>query len=195
MMDEVIRVMSGRNIRNNNFLHTLSPLLILNMKIHNIKVSFIFDQAVVEGKKTKQKVIVRDNGITHIIYMHTPNLVNTTGIKQVSDIEKIKVDLESKYSALCTLCRIDSIFIQEKTKVRLDLNKVVQSCNIYSNIYHCSYNVEIFNGLFLKPYSRQYPTVLLFPSGTFQLLAGKSFNHILETEKIVRQLIELAKLP
>ena len=49
---------------------------------------------------------------------------------------------------------------------------------------------EIFAGLVLKPYDKFFPSVLLFRTGSYTIIGGKSASIIRKTEEEVVKIIE-----
>ena len=56
--------------------------------------------------------------------------------------------------------------------------------------YHVEFEPEIFTGMFLKPINREYPTINIFYTGSYQLLGGKSFEKIDESIFIIESIIK-----
>ena len=165
------------------------------MKIHNIKVSYYFSDNLIQKQKSNKKVIDKySEGVTTTIYKHTPYLVNCTGLKRREQIDEIKGFLENKFMTKCDEYRIDNTFIQEKSGIRLNLNKVyLFGVSRYQHLYTVAYDPEIFSGLCMKSKDKSYPTLNIFSTGTVQYLGGKSFRCIQESRDIIRQIFSECK--
>ena len=57
------------------------------MKVTNIKLSFLFEKNLF--RNINSKVIWKNDNIFYTVYQHRKNLLNITGIKTKSEIDKI----------------------------------------------------------------------------------------------------------
>ena len=165
------------------------------MKIHNIKLSFYFTENLMTKEKSNRKVIDKLSGhVTTTIYTHTPYLLNCTGIRSREQIDEIRSFLEQKYGVKCDRYQIDTTFMQSKTGIKINLLKVYKLVEArYRHLYNPSYHPELFSGLSLKSINKDYPTINLFGTGTFQFLGGKSFQCIQESQDIIRTIFSECK--
>ena len=68
-------------------------------------------------------------------------------------------------------------------------------CSLYNDLkenkdYFISYNIEVFPGMYLHPKDKQYPTMIIFRTGSFTIMGGKSLKAIYESELFLNTLIE-----
>ena len=166
------------------------------MKIHNIKLSFYFLDNLVTKEKSNRKVIDKLIGnVTTTIYTHTPFLVNCTGIRSREQINEIQSFLEEKYGVKCSHYQIDTTFMQTKSGIGLNLQKVYDLAKSrYHTLYRPSVQPELYSRLSLKAINKDYPTINLFTTGTVQFLGGKSFRCIQESQDIVRAIQSKCRL-
>ena len=159
------------------------------MRVCNIKISIYFEEALFEKMKTKEKIhsCLASWKITQ--YRHSPHLMNVTGIRSESEINDVIIQLEEIYNNKCVKHQIDSVMLSHRD------HKIIKLCNVYKHLksvtdkYYIDYHPEIFTGMYLKPFNREYPTVNLFYTASFQLLGGKSFEKINYTVGMVKELI------
>ena len=88
--------------------------------------------------------------------------------------------------------KIDNMFFSKKDNKNLDM------CLLYNYLkenknYFCNYNIELFAGMYLHPTNKLYPTILLFRTGSYTLMGGKSLKYIHESEHFVKDLIQMFK--
>ena len=160
------------------------------MKICNIKMSVYFVKDLFKKKKSNEKVIFHIKKWIITIYYHTPNHVNVTSIKSRDDIPKIITHLESKYGVKSVRHQIDCAMISHKDNIKIKMSEITNALKTISNIYHVEFEPEIFTGMFLKPINREYPTINIFYTGSYQLLGGKSFEKIDESIFIIESIIK-----
>jgi len=145
---------------------------------------------VCKRERSNAKIICKDGGLTLTLYKHSPRLLNVTGIKREADIDGIIQHIENKYKQKCIKHQIDSIMISHKDYKSLKMNDLLKNAESCSDIYYIDYNPELFTGIYLKPFLREYPTINLFYSGSYQLLGGQSFSRINESLQIIKRIIE-----
>ena len=160
------------------------------MKVCNIKISIFFENELFQKDKSNEKIIWKEGDWVVTQYCHSPNLVNVTGIKCKDHIKDIIGILEKKFHSKCVKYQIDSAMLTHKDNKRIQLIKVFKYLNLFTKDFYIDYHPELFTGMFLKPFNREYPTVNLFYTGSFQLLGGKSFDKINHTIEIVEGLIK-----
>ena len=59
--------------------------------------------------------------------------------------------------------------------------------------YFVNYNIELFAGMYLHPTNKLYPTILVFRTGSYILMGGKSLKLLYESEQFVKDLIQMFK--
>lgn len=161
------------------------------MKIRNIKCSFITNGLVREGLKRSETYKFVLDEATIFIFGHSPNRLNVTGLKSAEDVEHYVRVIETKFNIKCTDVKIDNIFISHKDSKNIKLSNVYHYAKEkFSHLYLVDYNVELFPGMFLKPKDKKYPTIILFRTGSFQLMGGKDLPSILEAHQIVNDIID-----
>lgn len=157
------------------------------MKLNNIKASFIFKNNVIQNQN--KQVIWKNGNFTFTIYRRSRHLVNVTGLKSAEEVEQQKKLIEEQFQQKVLKVRIDNVFFSKKDYKNIDM------CSLYKDLkenkdYFVSYNIEVFPGMYLHPNDKQYPTIIMFRTGSFTIMGGKSLNVIYESECFVRHLIE-----
>lgn len=157
------------------------------MKLNNIKASFIFENNVVNN--SKKHIIWKNGNFTFTIYKHSQHLVNVTGLKSAGEIEQQKMLIEELYQQQVKKVRIDNTFFSKKDYKNIDM------CSLYNDLkedkdYFISFNREIFPGMHLHPKDKQYPTMIIFRTGSFTIMGGKSIKVVYESELFLKTLIE-----
>ena len=158
------------------------------MKIKNIKVRFIFEKDVIE--KTNGQVIWRNGKSTFSIYRNTTKFINVTGIKSLQEIKQQKLVMEKLFKQNVISVKIDNIFYSKKDDKNIDMHLLYTYLKGRKDFF-CSYNIELFAGMYLHPSNKVYPTILLFRTGSYTLMGCKSLKLILEVEKYVKDLIHM----
>ena len=163
------------------------------MELKNLKASFIFSKDLInkESHSIKKDIFKIDNA-TFTIYKHTPTLVNVTGIRSLDELKKCIKIIEKKYNQSTIKVRIDNTFFSKKNLKNIDLERVYTHMKKFRG-YNVNFNRELFPGMYMIPKPRTYPTILLFTTGSYTLMGGKSLDAIFESEKFVKSLIDKFK--
>ena len=155
------------------------------MSIKNIKASFILKDKV--DTHSKNCIFKRDN-VVYTIYPHLRNLVNVTGIKRFEQLEIAKKIIESKLKQKVVNVRIDNTFFSKKNYENVDMVKVYKFMQ-NNPLFHVDYNIELFAGMYLKPKTNDYPTILFFRTGSYTIMGAKTKDILLECQTFVNNLI------
>ena len=160
------------------------------MSLKNIKATYIFPIPLHNGLAKND--VFKINNATFTIYKKHPYQIHITGMKSKKLLEYYRKILEKKYSQHVTNVRIDNLFFTRRQRMNIDM------CKLYyhmknSKKYFPHYNLETFCGMYLQPHDKFYPTIVLFTSGTFTLMGGKSFDAISETDMFVCNLTKMFK--
>ena len=147
------------------------------MKIKNIKVRFIFEKDVIA--KSNSQIIWRNGKSTFSIYKDARNFINVTGLKSLQEIKQQKLVVEKLFKQKITTVKIDNIFYSKKDYKNLDMYSLYSYLKDRKDFF-CNYNIELFAGMILHPANKNYPTILLFRTGSYTLMGGKSMKLILE---------------
>ena len=157
------------------------------MELKNIKVRFIFEKDVVINPNSQ--MIWKNGKSTFSIYKDATKFINATGLRSLHEIEQQKLVMEKLFKQKIISVKIDNIFFSKKDDKNLDM------CSLYNYLkgnkdYFCDYNIELFAGMYLHPSDKVYPTILLFRTGSYTLMGGKSMKVIYESEHFVKDLIQ-----
>ena len=156
------------------------------MKLKNIKASFIFgDKLLAESKMNN---VFRINGFVFTIYMRTPKLLNVTGIKSFRQLKECKGLIEKHFNQPVIKVRIDNTFFSKKDRKNIDLEGIVK--DMKGNDEYIVSN-GLFPGLILKHKSKEFPTILLFRTGSFILMGGKCLDAVYISETFVKNIINM----
>ena len=155
------------------------------MSIKNIKASFILEEKV--ATPSRNCILKRDN-VVYTIYPHLRNLVNVTGIKSFQQLEKAKKIIESRLKQKVVNVRIDNTFFSKKNYKNVDMVKVYKFMQ-NNPLFHVDYNIELFAGMYLKPKTNDYPTILFFRTGSYTIMGAKKKDILLECQAFVNNLI------
>ena len=152
------------------------------MSIKNIKASFILED------KVDTSGILKQNNVVYTIYPHVKDLVNVTGIKSFEQLEIAKKIIESKLKQKVVNVRIDNTFFSKKNYENVDMTKVYKFMQ-NNPLFHVDYNIEIFAGMYLKPKTGDYPTILFFQTGSYTMMGAKKKDILMECQIFVNNLI------
>ena len=158
------------------------------MKLKNIKLRFIFKKDILV--QPKKPLIWRDGKSTFSIYKDATKFINVTGLKSLQEIKHQKLAMEKLFKQNIISVKIDNIFYSKKDYKNLDMHSLYNYLKDGKD-YFCNYNIELFAGMYLHPTNKNYPTILLFRTGSYTLMGGKSMKFILESEIFVKDLIHL----
>ena len=158
------------------------------MKIKNIKVRFIFEKDVIV--KANRQMIWRDGKAIFSIYKDSRKFINVTGLKSVQEIKHQKLAMEKLFKQNIISVKIDNIFYSKKDSKNVDMGSLYNYLKGRKD-YFCNYNIELFAGMYLHPSNKVYPTILLFRTGSYTFMGGKSMKLILESENFVQDLIHM----
>ena len=157
------------------------------MSIKNIKASFILQDKVTAPSKN---CIFKKDNVVYTIYPHVPNLVNVTGIKRFEQLVIAKKIIESKLKQKVVNIRIDNTFFSKKNYENVDMVKVYKYMQ-NNPLFHVDYNIELFAGMYLKPKTSEYPTILFFRTGSYTIMGAMKKNMFLECQTFVNNLITM----
>ena len=152
------------------------------MKVNNIKCSLqssksIFDGELQQNKKYKTCI---GNAIL-IVYGHSPLFINMTGLKSMEEIETTRKYIEFVYEVKCKDLRVDNIFYSFKGCQNIDINALYYYVREnFKEKFVTDFNVEIFPGLYMKSRIKGLPTLILFRTGSFTIIACKSIDQVKE---------------
>ena len=152
------------------------------MSIKNIKASFILED------KADTSGISKQNNVVYTIYPHVKTLVNVTGIKSFEQLEISKKIIESKLKQKVVNVRIDNTFFSKKNYKNVDMVKVYKFMQ-NNSLFHVDYNIELFAGMYLKPKTSVYPTILFFRTGSYTIMGAKKKDILIECQTFVNKLI------
>ena len=152
------------------------------MSIKNIKASFILED------KVGMSGIFKQNNVVYTIYPHVKNLVNVTGIKSFQHLEISKKIIESKLKQKVVNVRIDNTFFSKKNYENVDMVKVYKFMQ-NNPLFHVDYNIELFAGMYLKPKTSVYPTILFFRTGSYTIMGAKKKDILIECQTFVNNII------
>lgn len=157
------------------------------MKLKNIKARFFFKKNVI--KKINRQIIWKNEGVTFTIYKDASEFINVTGMKNLHEIKQQKKSLEEMFKQKIIRVQIDNIFFCKKDDKNIDMYSLHNYLKRNKD-YFCNYNIELFAGMYLHPSNKLFPTILLFRTGSYTLMGGKSLKIIYESEKFVKELIK-----
>merc|ERR1712240_632378 len=126
--------------------------------------------------------------LAQLVYPHFRNLVNVTGIKRFEQFEIAKKIIESKLRQNVVNIRIDNTFFSKKNYENVDMVKVHKFMQ-NNPLFHVDYNIELFAGMYLKPKTSEYPTILFSRTGSYTMMGAKKKDILIECQIFVNNLI------
>ena len=115
--------------------------------------------------------------------------MNVTGIKSIEEVAKYKQLLEEEFNQVVIEEKIDSMFFSHRDNKKIDLNNIYYWMRENRRDYLVDFNEETFHGMYLKPQDRSFPTIILFRTGSFTLMGGKSLHLMYQSEDLVKDII------
>jgi TATA-box binding protein (TBP) (component of TFIID and TFIIIB) len=116
-------------------------------------------------------------------------LVNVTGLKSAEEIEQQKSVIEEMFQQKVKKVRIDNTFFSKKDYKNIDMPSLYKHLKENKD-YFVSYNIEVFAGMYLHPKDKQYPTMIIFRTGSYTMMGGKSLKIVYECEIFLKTLIQ-----
>ena len=117
-------------------------------------------------------------------------MLNITGIKTKIEIDKQKVAMQKLFHQKVLKVRIDNIFFSQKNFDNLDMSLLYNYMK-NNSFFFVDYNIELFAGMYLHPKLSSYPTIVIFRTGSYQIMGGKSFKLSYKTEIFLQKLIKM----
>ena len=165
----------------------------MKMILRNIKATLFLAQPLFERETSTRKMKYKISKASVIAYYHTPSQLNITGVKSFEELQTCKRIIETKFKAKIIKTKIDCCFFSHKETRKNCFNIDLSEAYYFlrdSKVFFVSFEPEIFAGLVLKPYDKFFPTVLLFRTGSYTVIGGKSGSIIKKTEEEVVKIIE-----
>ena len=162
------------------------------MELRNLKASFIFKSNVYHDFEKRSYIFKIDN-IVFTIYKHSPHLVNVTGLKKLSAIERYRKYLEERFKQKVDFVRIDNTFFSRKQKKIIDLTRLYEYLK-NNRFFRVNYNVELFCGMYLHPRVEKMPTLLLFHTGSYIVMGGKNLKKVYKCERFLERIISMFEI-
>ena len=148
----------------------------------------MFENNVVSPEK--KQYLWKNVNQTFTIYRHNPKLINVTGLKSAEEIEQQKCLMEEKFKQEVMKVRIDNMFFSEKDYKNIDMVALYHTMKENKD-YYVNYHVELFAGMYLHPTNKLFPTILVFRTGSYTLMGGKSLEVVKESQQFIQDLIEM----
>ena len=160
------------------------------MQMKNLKMSFFFQTPLIkQDESTPSKTNFKRNRACMTIYKHKTNLVNVTGIKSVEEITTYRQLLEEEFQQPVIKERIDNMFFSHRDNKKINLHKIYYWVRENRKDYVVDFNEETFHGMYLKPRDRCFPTIILFRTGTYTMIGGKSLHLVYQSEDFVKDIV------
>ena len=148
----------------------------------------MFENNVVSPEK--KQYLWKNGNHTFTIYRHNPKLINVTGLKSAEEIEQQKCLMEEKFKQEVMKVRIDNTFFSKKDYKNIDMVALYHTMKENKD-YYVNYHVELFAGMYLHPNNKLFPTILVFRTGSYTLMGGKSLEVVKESQQFIQDLIEM----
>ena len=148
----------------------------------------MFENNVVSPEK--KQYLWKNGNQTFTIYRHNPKLINVTGLKSAEEIEQQKCLMEEKFKQEVMKVRIDNTFFSKKDYKNIDMVALYHTMKENKD-YYVNYHVELFDGMYLHPTNKLFPTILVFRTGSYTLMGGKSLEVVKESQQFIQDLNEM----
>ena len=119
-------------------------------------------------------------------------MINVTGLKSAEEIEQQKIVIKEMFQQKVKKVRIDNTFFSKKDYTNINMSSLYKHLK-EKKYYFFSYNIELFVGMYLQSKDKLYSTIIIFRTGSYTIMGGKSFKIIYECEQFVQHLIEKFK--
>lgn len=123
------------------------------------------------------------------IYFKKLSEIHITGIINKNIFKYIIFFLE-KYISIPLRIRVDNSMFAGKLESPICDFKLAKLNLKFNNIYTCNYTEEIFPALFLKPKNKinNNPTILLFKTGSYIILGGKTLAKVKYAQSFLKSM-------
>ena len=165
----------------------------MKMILRNIKATLFLSEPLFEKETSTRKMKCKVSNASIIAYYHTPTQLNLTGVKTFQELRTLKRIIETMFDNKIINTRVDCCFFSHKETRKSQFNIDLAEAYYFlrdSKVFFVSFEPEIFAGLVLKPYDKFFPSVLLFRTGSYTIIGGKSASIIRKTEEEVVKIIE-----
>lgn len=165
------------------------------IKCRNLKIclSVIKPIYVKSFRETNSSYILKYFNVSVTVYKHSMNSLHITGIRNKNDLHLIfyfvSHILKNRIKASVVNNSLFS-FKNREQKCSFDFKKVLRTFK--NEMYGIKYNPEVFPALFLRSKFKKngYPTILIFRTGSFVILGGKSMTHIRQANALAQSIIK-----
>ena len=97
--------------------------------------------------------------------------------------------MEKRFHQKVLKVSIDNVFFSQKQHKNLDMCALYEYLRMNKNFF-IDYNIERFAGMYLHPRLKYQPTIVLFRTGSYQIMGGKSLSLCYRSEVFVKRLID-----
>ena len=163
------------------------------MILKNIKATMFLSEPLFEKEMNSKKMKSNIQNISVIVYHHSPAQLNVTGVENFQVLQNCKRMIENKFKCKIIKTRIDCCFFSHKETRKNQFNIDLGEAYYFlrdSKVFFVSFEPEIFAGLVMKPYDKFFPSVLLFRTGSYTIIGGKTSSIIKQTEVEVQKVIQ-----
>ena len=124
------------------------------------------------------------------IYTHSPRMANCTGLTNIKNIIQYQKLLEHIFRKKVLRSVIDCFFFSKKNYYNLKIPKLISELK-HDARFFIFYNPEIFCGIMI--HSKEHPTMMLYRTGSFVIMGGKTLDQIQECESFLLNVIDKVK--
>ena len=161
-------------------------------KLRNIKVRYFFTSNLIPYKKTNRKYFLQVNKMKLTIYSHSPKMVNCTGLTNIKNIIQYQKILEHIFRKKVLRSVIDCFFFSKKNYYNLKISDLINQLK-HDTRFFIFYNPEIFCGILIHSKLKELPTMMLYRTGSFVIMGGKTLDQIQECENFLLNIIDKVK--
>lgn len=126
--------------------HFIKPPQGDNMRVDNIKLTLTFEKPFFPKRCTNEKITIKHDSSTLVLYTHSPHLCNLTGVKSQERIQRIIKTLESECDNACKRIKIDSCLVTQKSPHPIRLEKIKATLPSITTRYRSEFVVELSTG-------------------------------------------------
>lgn len=172
------------------------------IKCRNLKISLSllndFDLKRVENfRETNCSYLVYTNLYNKCVitvYKHSMSRLHVTGICNKTDLHSIFYFVREVLKNVILSGSIqNSLFSFKNDEKITNFNFKNVLKNFENSIYNIKFNSEVFPAMFLRPAPRfkkiGFPTILLFASGSFVIIGGKTMKYIKKAHTLAKKLL------
>ena len=129
------------------------------------------------------------------VYKHTQKNCHVTGIKSKNDFFNIIIFFNNILNSVIISVVIDNSIFTSKSLKTINLTHIIKKIKNKLKAHSFRLIEEIFPAIFIKPNHASkligFPTIMIFSTGSYVIIGGKSLKHIKMADILTKKILAL----